>query len=99
MRNIFIPIKIMGISGYPLRIAATVTAWIVPMVLQKVGYVAGQPATAEVANGIMNIYSVWGTAFVALAFLIITLFYKLTNTKLEEIQKTLDERAAAEAAE
>ena len=89
------PATIMGISGYPLRIAGTATAWIVPMVLKKVGYVAGQPATPEVANGILNIYSVWGTAFLVVAIVVIALFYKLTNKKLEEVQKTIDERAAA----
>ena len=93
------PATIMGISGYPLRIAGMVTAWIIPMALKNCGYVAGQPATPEVANGILNIYSMWGPIFCGVAFLIITLFYKLNNKKLAEIQAAIEERKAAEKAE
>ena len=90
------PATIMGISGYPLRIAATVTAWIVPMALAKCGYQAGVPATTEVAHGILNIYSIWGPIFCGIAFLIITLLYRLDNKRLAEIQTAIEERRAAE---
>jgi len=93
------PATIMGISGYPLRIAGTVTAWIVPMALAKAGYVAGQPATEAVAKGILNIYSVWGPAFCGVALVIIALLFKLDNKRLAEIQTAIEERRAAESAE
>ena len=88
------PATIMGISGYPLRIAAMITAWIVPMSLAKCGYVAGQPATEAVSKGILSIYSNWGPIFIGIALLIMVFLYKLDNKKLADIQAELDRRAA-----
>ena len=85
---------IMSISGYPLRIAPAITSWFIPQTLARVGYVAGQPASAATKAGIVGIYSTWGPIFMAGALLIMFFCYKLNNDKMAEIQKELDARRA-----
>jgi len=89
------PATIMGITGYPLRISAMITAWIVPMSLAKCGYVAGEAASEATKAGIVGIYSAWGPIFIGVALVLMLFMYKLNNAKLEEIQKELDAREAA----
>lgn len=85
---------IMSISGYPLKIAPAVTSWFIPQTLAKVGYVAGEPASAATKAGIVGIYSTWGPIFMLGAIIIMFFFYKLNNTKMQEIQSELDARRA-----
>lgn len=83
---------VMGISGFPLRFAATITSWLIPFALQKVGYVAGEAASEATKAGIVGIYSIWGPIFVGIALIIMLFCYKLNNEKMAQIQAELDAR-------
>ncbi|NLZ39144.1 MAG: MFS transporter [Firmicutes bacterium] len=83
---------IMGLTNVPISIATTLRGIIIPMALASSGYVANQPATQAVKAGLVNIYVQWPMAFLALSFIIMAFFFRLSNERVKEMQAEIDAR-------
>jgi Na+/melibiose symporter-like transporter len=83
---------IMGLTNVPISIATTLRGIIIPIALASSGYVANQPATPAVKAGLVNIYVQWPIAFLALSFIIMAFFFRLSNDRVKEMQAEIDAR-------
>lgn len=85
-----------SLIGFVVKLATAVTGSVTVILLAKVGYVPNQEQTEAVKQGINALVNLMPAAVIALSG-ILTLFYKLSPAKMDQIYKELDERKAKEA--
>lgn len=88
---------VMGLMNLSLKTAIISRGTIIPIVLASAGFVAGaDPATASLAlkTAVINVFVLIPGFAALLSAVLLTLFYRLTNEKLEMYQNEINERKA-----
>lgn len=87
---------IMAMSALPIKIAIAIVGVVIGFSLSAVGYVADAPPSEALSGAIINI-STMIPGFIAALALIGVLFYGLSEKKVEQYKKEIQERASAAA--
>lgn len=92
---------IMGLSNIPLKAGSTIRSFIIGIALAASGFspnIKAGAAPIAVQKAIANCLLTIPGSILIVAAIILLFGYKLTKPKLEEMQKEIDERKAAEEA-
>lgn len=84
---------IMSMTNIPIKFGSMLKSVILPVGLSIIGYQAGVEATAEVAQGIAVIMCLVAGGSVVISGLINLFFYNLTEKRVDEMTKEINERA------
>lgn len=84
---------IMSMTNIPIKFGSMIKSVILPVGLSIIGYQAGVEATAEVAQGIAVIMCLVAGGSVVISGLINLFFYNLTEKRVDEMTKEINERA------
>lgn len=84
---------IMSMTNIPIKFGSMIKSVILPVGLSIIGYQAGVEATAEVARGIAVIMCLVAGGSVVISGLINLFFYNLTEKRVDEMTKEINERA------
>ena len=81
----------MSMLGFSSKLASAIAGSVTVMLLAAVGYVAGQEQTVAVQQGISAVINLFPAVCLVLG--LVPLFaYKLTESKMVEIHKELEEK-------
>ena len=83
----------MSMTNIPIKFGSMIKSVILPVGLSIIGYQAGVEATAEVAQGIAVIMCLVAGGSVVISGLINLFFYNLTEKRVDEMTKEINERA------
>ncbi len=76
---------LMALSNFPFKIAVAAGGAIIGVALTAAGYTAGMESTPQIVNSLCNITLLLPSACIGVGALILGLFYKLTNKRMDEI--------------
>jgi GPH family glycoside/pentoside/hexuronide:cation symporter len=91
----------MGSMTFALKLSYIARGTLVPAILALVGFsasIAPADATETLKNGILNVFLLIPGLCMCLSGLLLVFGYRLTKTKVTELQAEIDARAAAPAA-
>ncbi len=89
---------IMSLLGLPIKVAILIRGLIITAILAGTGFVAGMDATPELVKGITNGLTLIPAGFIFVGLICITLLYRITPKKLEEMQSEIQARKVKQVA-
>ena len=92
---------VMGLSNLPIKIASMIKSIVLPAALAMGGFsasIAVEEASVGVHLAIVNTMMILPASMLLLGSLVMIFLYKLPKEKVEQMQKEIDERKAAEDA-
>ncbi len=93
---------VMGLQNTPIKVSSTLKGILLPLVLAASGYdasIAAENAPLAMRVGIANTMMIVPCAFLVLGAICMLFLYNLPKEKVVQLQKEIDERKAAAAAE
>ena len=90
---------IMGLTNVPIKIASLLKSVVLPAALAMSGFsesVAVEDATVAMREGIANTLLIMPAAMLLVGALVLIFLYRLPKSKVEAMQKEIDERKLAE---
>lgn len=83
---------IMGLINVPLKVAKMSNGLVLTSALASIGFVAGITPTAALKTGIINISTLIPAASLILCGLLILFGFRLTEDKIEQMQREINTR-------
>lgn len=93
---------IMGLTNIPIKIASTLKSVVLPAALALSGFsaaVAVEETTDTMRNGIANTLLTLPAAMLIVGAVVLIFLYRLPKSKVEQMQKEIDEKKALEEAQ